>query len=239
MQSLLTISFPGSVSDLCFSPDGSRLASALPGGRVAIFDAVTGREEHGWNLQEAVGGVAWSPTGDVLAATVGRARVAILSPTRGSRVDHLHVDEPISLAFTSDGSELLVGRATAGVVAFTMPQGQRRDWGLADLPGPVWRLRLVRDTATFAICHRTTVRFEDTRSRETLSIVEFDPHIAVQDCVLFRDSDSCAAALHFRRGGTLGRTQHPNLYEIAIWPALSGVYPHMEWTLLGHEIGRA
>src|SRR5439155_4032786 len=143
----------------------------------------------------------------VLAAAVGPAAVAVLDLTRRGRTDRLPVDRPISLAFTPDGRELLVGRAGTGVVAFTVPRGQPQPSGLEDLPGPVWRLRFAPNAATVAVCHGSAVRFQDTSQGTTCGVVDFDPNIGVQDCVLFPDADNGAAALHIRRFGALGRTE--------------------------------
>jgi WD40 repeat protein len=67
----------GGVSTIAFSPDGSRLATGTHRGRLALWDAASGRRLAEWDLSEPIVEVRFAPDGQDLAAAVN-TRLLIL-----------------------------------------------------------------------------------------------------------------------------------------------------------------
>lgn len=53
-------------------------------------------------------------------------------------------------------------------------------------------------------------------------------------CQIAPDGETFAAALRIVKGGSIGKTEDPDLYEIALWRPRQGEQPFLEETLIGH-----
>src|SRR5260370_680774 len=100
----------GGIRSLAFSPDGKRLASARAGGKVKLWDTVTGLEErtpHGHTDEAFWGG--FSPDGMRLASGGVDGTVRLWQAATGREEQSpikAHADWVVSVAFNPDGTRL-------------------------------------------------------------------------------------------------------------------------------------
>ena len=71
------------ITHICFSPDGSRLATASWGGPVKVWDAKTGQERLTLEGSDRVTSVCFSPNGAHLASAAEAGRVRVWDVTTG------------------------------------------------------------------------------------------------------------------------------------------------------------
>jgi WD40 repeat protein len=68
----------GGVRRLCPSPDGKLLATFGPDHSVVVWDLATGKQLHGWDLPENLGGLAFAPDSRHLAVSLATGPVYVL-----------------------------------------------------------------------------------------------------------------------------------------------------------------
>ena len=127
------------VRSLCWSPDGSRLASASDDGTVRVWDAFTGKAVHVLEgHSDWVNSVCWSPDGSRLASASEDKTVRVWDASTGEAVHVLEGHEntvfPVdSVCWSPDGSRLASTSNDDGTV---------RVWRFTlGLPGICMRLR--------------------------------------------------------------------------------------------------
>jgi WD40 repeat protein len=102
----------GWVSAVAFSPDGTLLATAVPGRAVRIWAAATGHPVRTLtgNTQD-VESVAWSPDGSKIASSDSESTIRIWDATTGDTIRTIHTDvaTPLSVAWSPDGSKIAAG----------------------------------------------------------------------------------------------------------------------------------
>jgi len=97
----------GDVTDVAFSPDGSRLATTGTDSELNVWDPSTGRLiSHLSGPQEALG-PSFSADGSLVSAAWGGGLVQVLNPATG-RVSRIPVSEPIDTALSPDGRHVAV-----------------------------------------------------------------------------------------------------------------------------------
>lgn len=221
-----------SVYDVTWSADGARLASCGRDGRVVVWSA-NGAVEHIHDVSEPVVAVRILE-GDVVAATRS-GTMAAWSLATGSRRWKTEVDATETLAAAPSG-ELVVGSASGYVTVHDSSTGRELQ-RLAIAPeDSVLYLTWSADGRTLAVATRGVgVVLVAWPSGKRLRTVAFAPpnRCIVYACAFAPDSTTCAASLHFRRGGEIGTTDDPDLYEIALWRP-SEEEPDLSATLLGH-----
>jgi geranylgeranyl transferase type-2 subunit beta len=110
----LSLTLPGWVAGVAYSPTGDRIATASADKLARIFDAKTGRERVSFKgHDDIVSAVAFHPGGERLATGSYDESAAIWEVGTGKRLHHLvgHKGAVLSVAFSPDKSIL----ATAGI----------------------------------------------------------------------------------------------------------------------------
>lgn len=133
-----TISAPGNINGVAFSPDGHWLTIAADGKASPVVEVATGRERfalrHGRRLVRGAWGTAFSPDGRWLA-TSGYRDARIWDAATGQellRIPHKFTDNPGSghprvqaVAFSPDSRWLATGSADCTGRIFDAPRGRR------------------------------------------------------------------------------------------------------------------
>lgn len=131
----------GYIKRLRYSPDGSRIAVALNGGRLAVLDAHTGnllariRSEAGWGTVCA----DYSPDGKVIATGGGDYKVKFWDSETLELLREIPLNNWIgTLAFSPDGTRLITGGTDNTLRLFDFESGQvlltfplQETWSLA------------------------------------------------------------------------------------------------------------
>ncbi len=114
---LVTLSSPGWVSVIAFSPDEKVLAAATEGGSILTWELPSGRKPSDIDAQAEVGGtpIAFSPDGTQLAFILGYG-AALAELYAGRIVRTFASSEPLSaLRFSPDGELLATGMYPIGM----------------------------------------------------------------------------------------------------------------------------
>jgi WD40 repeat protein len=105
---LILQGYPGTIWDLAYSPDGTRLATVGFGGTARVWNATTGKEL--FNLSGHVGDVvtvAFNPDGSRLATADYDNTVRLWDMNSGAEL--LNIPGRWQLAFSPDGTRLATG----------------------------------------------------------------------------------------------------------------------------------
>jgi WD40 repeat protein/tRNA A-37 threonylcarbamoyl transferase component Bud32 len=203
------------VESVCFSPDGARVASASPDGKVRVWNARTGLllsspEGHTKNAS----GVHWSPDGSLLASA-GRGAVKVWDAGTGREVRTLGRSEMFtSVCFSPDGKRLAAAtgeQLKAGEVRVWDVGTGREELSLKEFGGPVKSVCWSPDGARLACASEQTpvvgeVTVWDARTgRKEHSLDEAPGHVF---CVSWSPDGALLAS---------GRRQ-----SVAVWDAGTG-----------------
>lgn len=125
---MTTISAPGKVHSIAFSPDAERLAFGCGKHQVSVVD-LTGRQRlkvrHG-SGEQAVRGVAYDPAGGRLATVGDDATVRLWDAANRNRLGKfIHDRGVLSVAFNPDGRTLATGSADAAARLWDAATGTR------------------------------------------------------------------------------------------------------------------
>src|SRR5262249_38175443 len=112
-QEVLSLKGPARLSDAVFSPDGSRIAVTVEGGRdgiVRIYDTGTGQETLSLKEPAPLRNPVFSPDGSRIAAVGGDGLVRIYNGRTGQETLCLkgHANRGLRVAFSPDGSRIAV-----------------------------------------------------------------------------------------------------------------------------------
>jgi len=113
------------VSQVAFSPDGSKLASSSHDGTVKIWDLGNGREIRTYREQkDKIRCVAWSPDGFLIASGGGKD-IHLWDPDNGQRKTILkgHTGMVNSVAFRDDGKALVSGSDDRSIRIWNVEKG--------------------------------------------------------------------------------------------------------------------
>jgi WD40 repeat protein/tetratricopeptide (TPR) repeat protein len=222
-----------SVYDLCWSPLGDRIASCGRDGVVSIW-SVEGAPERSLELSAVVYAVRFSSDGETLVVATKTGRVVSFSVAGDEPRWDVSLPSAETLAVSPDGAWVVVGG------------GYGLLWVLDSRTGRVDRTLSFGDDRIRTISFSPTgdlvavggspglVLFATASWSEALRVT-LDPggQIPIDACVFAPDGRSCATAVHVARGGPVGTTENPDLYEIALWRPLDE-RPDPSQTLLGH-----
>ena len=134
-----------SLPDMCcscrfvLSPDSSKLAAGLQGGRLGVWEVATGRQQAVLTSSGAcILDVAFSPDGEnVLVAQANRvARVWSLRERRPIHSFMHHSAEVDKVAYAADGGMVATVQADGLVRVWILPQAAERGHRLPSAPGP-------------------------------------------------------------------------------------------------------
>ncbi|HEX2697545.1 MAG TPA: PQQ-binding-like beta-propeller repeat protein, partial [Anaerolineales bacterium] len=149
----------GVLTDVAFSPDGKRFASASGDHTVKIWDATTGKEM--FNLTshtDAVTTVLFSSTGRQLASGSADGSVKLWDASTGKLILTINVGVPVStVQFGRDGQWIAIGAAESKVRFYDTSSGQELfelanpDWGIGPNAWQVTSISLTQDGKRLAI----------------------------------------------------------------------------------------
>lgn len=219
-----------SVYDVAWAPDGNRLASASKDGMLRIWGTEGSRDAE-FDFGEPVRAVSFSHDGQLLA--VGTyAGVVQVRETSSWKIIFTRKCELIkSLLFLRQSRMLLAG-GSHGVQGWPLDGGLEVQYRTEQ---PVFSIRPSPNQEWLAVACRGRVVFLHRRL-DTDPLAVWDPgdSVDVNDCAIAPDGETCAAALRLRDGGSIGRTEHPDLFEIQLWRPRLGEEPQAEESLVGH-----
>ncbi|MFL5799047.1 MAG: protein kinase domain-containing protein [Actinomycetota bacterium] len=98
----------GDVTDVAFSPDGSRLATTATDGTLAVWDPSSGTLISSLSGPQEALGPSFSADGSLVSAAWGGGLVQVLDPSTDRVVSTIPVDEPIDTALGPDGRHVAV-----------------------------------------------------------------------------------------------------------------------------------
>ncbi|MCP4421821.1 MAG: hypothetical protein GY805_34845, partial [Chloroflexi bacterium] len=115
--------------ELTWSPDSSKLAYAIGGGYIIIWDVVTGMEVANWRPNGRMDSIAWSLDGTKLAY-YHVSSIRLLEATTGDLLDEFVVNAKADLrelAWSADGTKLAGGSENGEVVVLDAENGRSLD----------------------------------------------------------------------------------------------------------------
>ncbi len=195
------------VSEVTFSPDGRRLATAhgnnTDSAEVRLWDPRTGRLVATWpspDEADGVYGLAFAPDGRTLAGSVGSTAgnppswMIVLWDVDGRRAPRTlrgHVSRIESLAFAPDG-QTLAGGADKAVIFWDVPTG-RQSGRLEGSNRPIVSLAFSPDGRTLAAAAGTTIDLWEWPARRHRARIETRAD-AIRSIAYAPDGRSLAAA---------------------------------------------
>lgn len=114
------------VSELCYAPDGSRIAAACSDGNIIIFDAATGERALTIPCDKgSVHSVAFSPDGNHMAVGGESKDILLFHTKSGAPVARLsgHTSPVETVAFSPDGTRLASGSGDRTVRIWSIEKG--------------------------------------------------------------------------------------------------------------------
>jgi CHAT domain-containing protein/tetratricopeptide (TPR) repeat protein len=231
MASVLLTGHQDSVYDVAWAPDGNHLASAGRDGMVRLWNTV-GTQVGGFEFGEPVKKVAFSHDGRLLAIGTNSGRVEVRESASSSVLFQRKLGSVEALAFFNQTEMILVGSAND-----RLAQGLALEGGSdveCVIGQPVFSVRPSLDEGWLAIGCRGLVLFFSKLGESPLATFTPGENVDVYDCAIAPDGQTCAAAMRVRRGGSIGRTEQPDLFEIGIWRPRLGEEPLGDESLVGH-----
>jgi WD40 repeat protein len=236
---------PGGVSQVAFSPDGGRVATANADGTVNVYDAATGQVRltiRGHS--QIVWGVAFSPDGRLLASAAGDKAILLQQPGeikvwdagtgREAAALRGHRSLVFDVAFSPDGRRLASGGADRALRIWEVPAG-KMVLLLNGHTGAIRRVAFSPDGRRLASAsYDSTVRVWDVSTGEAIHILRHTPDGALDTMtsLLARDLELTAASVFgvaFSPDGR--RLASASVGKVVIWDADTG---HELRTLRGH-----
>lgn len=229
-----------SVYDVRWAPDATAVGSASRDGTVAVWDAATGERITTWTTGGPASCIGFSPDGTLLIAgghsAAGNGWVKAYRLADGAQV----VDWPLAArveAVLAYGDGLVVGEGSGHV--HYRPQ-------ITSLIGPSWDVGSyifsVAEAARpgmLVVGAQGSVAFLEvtgpTRVAATLTVGD---SVDVLDCIAAPSSSPhpslYAASLRMHDQGSIGTSEHPDLFEILLWDPETDPQPRLDESLIGH-----
>lgn len=175
------IGHDGGVITLAFSPDGGLLASGGWDATLRLWQVSDGKQQESYDEGSGAMGVAFAPGGDDhrLAVITYAGALSTWSPETKQFTESPDglTAMPLSLALSSDGSNLAVGLLDGGLVAFTLP-GINSTWEAYKHDGAVYSLSFAPDGALLASAGADhTIRLWQTNDGALLDTLQFDAEV--------------------------------------------------------------
>jgi CHAT domain-containing protein/WD40 repeat protein len=218
-----------SVYDVVWSADGKTLASAGRDCMLRVWDA-SGAQLNEFKFSQPVATAAFSHDGRLLAVGTSE-RVEVRELPSAKLVFQRDCQSLQSLLFFRNDDLLLVGSGEGLVQGWSLTGKSTVRYSTGK---PVFTMRAAVDGTWLAIACRSRILFLSDFESGPLAVFEAGETVDANDCVIAPDGETCAAALRVRKGGSIGHTQDPDLFEIALWRPLSGEEPLGEESLVGH-----
>jgi CHAT domain-containing protein len=228
--SMLLSGHSDSVYDVAWAPDGNRLASAGRDGTLRVWGGGGGREAE-FEFDNAVRTATFSHDGRLLGVGTQAGLVEVRETSSWKVVFTRKCESVESLLFLRQPSMLLAGGTDGLVHGWPLDGGTEVQYRTGQ---PVFSVRGSPDEEWLAIACRGRILFLRRLDRDPLAAFEAGESVDAYDCAIAPDGETCAAALRLRAGGSIGRTEDPDLFEIGIWRPRFGEQPLAEENLVGH-----
>ena len=169
--------------DVCFSPDGQRLATGGSGNAVAVWNALSGRLLLSIRLKRggSVSSIAFSPDGRRLAAAASGGGIVVWDATSGQEL-FSNKEDASSVCFSPDGRRIAVAGGGAAAMESAAEIGildAESGLKLLRLPGHkngVWGLRFSLDGRRLIACDDDGVKIWGTTDHvKSVGLQQDDP----------------------------------------------------------------